>query len=142
MNDRGFLLDTNVVSELVRPAPHRRVVDWVKKHRPADLFLSAVTLGELVRGVVRLPAGSRRQALESWVAESLPGQFAGRILPFDQQVAVIWGELMGAADRAGGPRSAADAQIAATAMRHDLILVTRNTADFQDLKVIVLNPWE
>ena len=142
MNDRGFLLDTNVVSELVRATPHARVLSWMRLQRPTDLFLAAVTLGEIVRGVVRLPAGSRRSRLEEWVTQSLPRQFAGRIVAFDQQAAVIWGELMGTADRTGRPRASADAQIAATAIRHDFVLVTRNTSDFEDLTSALLNPWD
>jgi predicted nucleic acid-binding protein len=142
VNDRGFLLDTNVVSELVRTIPHARVLAWIRRQRPTELFLAAVTLGEIVRGVVRLPTGSRRSRLEAWATESLPRQFAGRILAFDQQAAVIWGELMGTADRTGRPRAAADPQIAATAIRHDLIVVTRNTGDFEDLTAALENPWD
>jgi hypothetical protein len=142
VNDRGFLLDTNVVSELVRATPHARVLSWIRLQRPTDLFLAAVTLGEIVRGVVRLPTSSRRSKLEAWVTELLPRQFAGRILAFDQQAAVIWGELMGTADRTGRPRASADAQIAATAIRHDLVLVTRNMPDFKELISALVNPWD
>jgi hypothetical protein len=142
VNDRGFLLDTNVVSELVRATPHARVLSWMRLQRPTDLFLAAVTLGEIVRGVVRLPTSSRRSKLEAWVTELLPRQFAGRILAFDQQAAVIWGELMGTADRTGRPRASADAQIAATAIRHDLVLVTRNMPDFKELISALVNPWD
>jgi hypothetical protein len=142
VNDRGFILDTNVVSELVRATPHARVLSWIRLQRPTDLFLAAVTLGEIVRGVVRLPTSSRRSKLEAWVTELLPRQFAGRILAFDQQAAVIWGELMGTADRTGRPRASADAQIAATAIRHDLVLVTRNMPDFKELISALVNPWD
>ena len=142
MNDRGFILDTNVVSELVRATPHARVLSWIRLQRPTDLFLAVVTLGEIVRGVVRLPTSSRRSKLEAWVTELLPRQFAGRILAFDQQAAVIWGELMGTADRPGRPRASADAQIAATAIRHDLVLVTRNMPDFKELISALVNPWD
>jgi predicted nucleic acid-binding protein len=142
VNDRGFILDTNVVSELVRATPHARVLSWIRLQRPTDLFLAAVTLGEIVRSVVRLPTSSRRSKLEAWVTELLPRQFAGRILAFDQQAAVIWGELMGTADRTGRPRASADAQIAATAIRHDLVLVTRNMPDFKELISALVNPWD
>jgi len=142
VNDRGFILDTNVVSELVRATPHARVLSWIRLQRPTDLFLAAVTLGEIVRGVVRLPTSSRRSKLEAWVTELLPRQFAGRILAFDQQAAVIWGELMGTADRTARPRASADAQIAATAIRHDLVLVTRNMPDFKELISALVNPWD
>jgi hypothetical protein len=142
VNDRGFLLDTNVVSELVRATPHASVLSWIRLQRPTDLFLAAVSLGEIVRGVVRVPTGSPRSRLETWVTESLPRQFAGRILAFDQQAAVIWGELMGTADRTGRTRTSADAQIAATAIQHNLVLVTRNAPDFRDLISALVNPWD
>jgi hypothetical protein len=142
VNGRGFLLDTNVVSELVRATPHASVLSWIRLQRPTDLFLAAVSLGEIVRGVVRVPTGSPRSRLETWVTESLPRQFAGRILAFDQQAAVIWGELMGTADRTGRTRTSADAQIAATAIQHNLVLVTRNAPDFRDLISALVNPWD
>lgn len=137
----AFLLDTNVVSEMVRPLPEPRVVDWMTRQVAADLFLSATTVGELVRGVTRLDAGHRRARLEEWISELLPRQFAGRILAFDRDAAIIWGKLMGEGDRAGRPLAALDAQIAALALRRDLVLVTRNTGDFEPMKLRLLNPW-
>jgi predicted nucleic acid-binding protein len=119
----GFLLDTNVISELVRPAPDERVLRWVASRSALDLYLSAVTIGELTRGVTRLPAGQRRDRLARWIEEDL-------------------GHIMGEADRQGRPRAALDAQIAATAIRHGLSLVTRNTADFDGIGVQVMNPWD
>jgi predicted nucleic acid-binding protein len=143
VNYRGFLLDTmSSVSELVRPVPEARVAEWLRQQRAADLFLASVTLGDIVRGVVRLADDPRRRGLESWVTELLPRQFAGRILAFDQETAVLWGELMGAADRVGRTRAAADAQIAATAVRHSLVLVTRNVSDFEGLIAALLDPWQ
>ena len=142
MSARGFVLDTNVVSELIRPKPDAKVLHWISRRQASELFLAAVSLGEIIRGVARLPDGPRRSRLESWVSELLPRQFAGRILAFDQRAAVIWGELMGAADRAGRPRAAADAQIAATALRHEMALVTRNTADFEGMIPALLKPWQ
>ena len=125
----------------MRATPHARVLAWFGRQRAADLFLAAVILGEIVRGVARLPTGARRSRLAAWVTEALPRQFAGRVLAFDPQAAVICGELMGAADRNGRPRASADARIAATALRHDLVLVTRNTADFSGLSATLMNPW-
>lgn len=100
----GYLLDTNVVSELVRPAPRTSVVDWIASESPRDLHIASVTLGELVRGTIRLPDGRRREALERWVLDDLRQQFEGRILPFDDEAAVIWGTIMGDGDRRGRPR--------------------------------------
>jgi toxin FitB len=137
----GFLLDTNVVSELVRRHPDRGVVAWTAQQDAAELHLSAITLGELIRGVERLAADDRRARLERWLRDELPRQFRGRILPFDRAAAEIWGRMMGEADRLGRPRPAIDAQIAAIAHRHDLTMVTRNTADFEQLGLPLVNPW-
>jgi len=125
----------------LRPQQDATVSDWIRRRSPLELFLAAITLGEIVRGVARLPSGPRRSRLKPWASELLPRQFAGRILAFDQAAAVIWGELTGQADRAGRPRAAADAQITATALRHDLALVTRNTADFEGMIPALLNRW-
>ncbi len=138
----GFLLDTNVISELVKPAPDERVLRWVASQSALDLYLSAITVGELTRGVARLPAGQRRDTLARWIEEDLQQQFSERILAFDQPAAVTWGHIMGEADRRGRPRAAIDAQLAATAIRHGLTVATRNTADFDSIGVQVTNPWE
>ncbi len=138
----GFLLDTNVISELVKPAPDERVLRWVAGRSALDLYLSAITIGELTRGVTRLPAGQRRDRLARWIEEDLQQQFSERILAFDQQAAVTWGKIMGEADRQGRPRAAIGAQLAATAIRHGLTVATRNTADFDGIGVQVTNPWE
>jgi len=137
----GLLLDTNVISELINPTPAPAVVAWVGGQQVGDLYLSAVTIGELARGVARLPDSRKRTNLDRWVSNTLPRQFEGRILPFDHGAAVIWGTLMGQGDRAGRPRSAADAQIAATALRHGLDIATRNLADFDGMGVTLVNPW-
>lgn len=137
----GFLLDTNVVSELVRPTPEARVVDWVAAQSAPDLFIAAVSLGELVRGVSRMPSGRRRARLARWVEVDLAARFAGRVLPFDRDAAVIWGNLMGTGDRAGRPPAAIDAQLAAIALQNDLVLATRNTADFALLEIRTFDPW-
>ena len=137
----AFLLDTNVISEFVKPEPSRRVAAWLEDQDPRDLFISSMTLGEIVRGVERMPAGRRRRALERWVEQDLTGEFEGHILAFDLETALLWGRIMGAADKRGRPRAAADAVIASVARRHDLTLVTRNTRDFTGTGVKTLNPW-
>jgi len=137
----AFLLDTNVVSEPMRPRPEPRVLGWLTEQLPADLYLAATTIGELVRGARRVPDGGRRRRLEDWVETELAMQFAGRILPFDYGAARIWGTLMGDGDRAGRTPPPADAQIAAIALQGRLTLVTRNTKHLAPLGVEVLNPW-
>ena len=102
MTSGGFLLDTNVLSELVAAAPAPQVVRWMAVQEPGRLFLSVVTLGELTKGVARLDPGRRRDQLARWLAEDLTAQFAGRVLTFDQAVAVRWGEMMAEAERRAG----------------------------------------
>ena len=137
----AFLLDTNVVSETVRPRPRQPVLDWIEAQNPPDLFLAAQTIGELVRGARKVREQERRERFERWIEQDLARQFDGRVLPFDGRTAVIWGRVMGDGDRAGRRPAAADAQIAAVAIQHGLILVTRNVRDFGQFDVQLLNPW-
>ncbi|WP_428103214.1 type II toxin-antitoxin system VapC family toxin [Candidatus Rariloculus sp.] len=137
----AFLLDTNVVSETIRPRPQQAVVDWIQAQSPTDLFLAAQTIGELVRGARKVKETARRERFERWIEQDLARQFEGRILPFDGAAAAVWGRLMGDGDLKGQPPAAADAQIAAVAFQHELILVTRNEKDFVRFDVQLLNPW-
>ncbi|MDE0045934.1 MAG: type II toxin-antitoxin system VapC family toxin [bacterium] len=137
----AFLLDTNVVSETVRPRPRQTVLDWLESRSPSDLFLAAQTIGELVRGARKVREHERRKRFERWIEQDLVRQFEGRVLPFDGGTAAIWGRLMGDGGRAGRRPSAADAQIASVAIQHELILVTRNVRDFARFDVRLLNPW-
>lgn len=138
---KRFLLDTNVISEPMRPRPSAAVLRWFETRDPADLFLSVVTLGELVAGIRRLASSARRRALEQWLEEVVVAQFQGRILAFDIEAAWQWGVLVAQAATLGRPRPAIDLQIAAIAAHHDLVLVSRNAADFAGLGLEVLNPW-
>ena len=137
----AFLLDTNVVSETIRPRPEKMVLDWIEAQNPADLFLAAQTIGELVRGARKVREQERRERFERWIEQELARQFDGRILPFDGRTAEIWGRLVGDGDRAGRPPATADAQIAAVAIQHELILVTRNVKDFVNFDTQLLDPW-
>ena len=138
----AYLIDTNVVSEIFKPRPEPRVIDWFGSQMANDLFLASISLGELVRGVRRMRERARRERFERWIDHDLATQFQGRILPFDREAAVIWGEIMGDGDRAGRPKPMADAQIAAVARRHGLTLVTRNIRDFAGMEVGLLDPWD
>ena len=138
----AFLLDTNVVSETTRPRPRQPVLDWIEAQNPADLFLPAQTIGELVRGARKVREQERRERFERWIEQDLARQFDGRVLPFDSHTAAIWGRLMGDGDRAGRTPAAADAQIAAIAIQHELILVTRNVKDFRNFNIQLLDPWQ
>ena len=137
-----FLLDTNVVSETVKPRPDKAVLHWIETQIPADLFLAAQTIGELVRGARKVREQARRERFERWIEQDLALQFDGRVLPFDGHTATVWGRLMGDGDRAGRPPASADAQIAAAAIQHELILVTRNVKDFANFDIRLLNPWQ
>lgn len=136
-----FLLDTNVVSEIKRPKPAPRVIQWLVEQRKDDLFLSAVSLGKLVRGVGKLPVGSRRQALEHWIAHEILQDYKGRIVAFDKGAAELWGQILGAGDRVGRILPVIDAQIAAIAISRGLILATRNSEDYAGMGARVFDPW-
>ena len=138
----GFLLDTNIPSELTRPIPHSRVSDWVNAQDNASLYLSVVSVGELRKGFTVLPQGKRRTQLEQWFEQFLLPLFAGRILSVTQSVGNRWGVLDGECQLRGTPRNTADGMIAATALEHGLTIVTRNVKDFAGLGVTVFNPWD
>ena len=137
-----FLLDTNIVSEAVKARPEPRVLAWLERQSPAEMFLAAQTIGELVRGAFKVRDKARREHLTRWIEEDLTQQFENRILAFDHAAARVWGQLMGEGDRQGKTPSTADAQIAAVAIDRELVLVTRNVKDFQRFDLDVLNPWE
>jgi predicted nucleic acid-binding protein len=138
----GFLLDTNCISELVRAQPEPRVLDWIEEADESLLYLSVLTLGEIRKGVAALPPGKRRTRLEAWLEVELQARFSGRILPIDAAIADRWGVLAAEARRAGRSLSAIDGLLAATALQHNLTIVSRNVNDFANAPTPVLNPWE
>ncbi len=137
-----YVLDTNVISELMKPQPDHRVVAWVDARDNESLFLSAITIGELMRGVAKLPSGARRTATGAIINDALIPQFESRILPVTHQVMVTWATLTITCERTGRTLPAIDSMIAATALHHRLTLVTRNTRDFDATSIPLLNPWE
>lgn len=137
----GFLLDTNVPSELTRPKSDSRVEKWLDDADDEQLFFSVVSLGEIFKGLTILPDGKRRRELQQWLDETLRPWFAGRILPVSEPVAERWGVLSGECQLKGRPLKMADGLIAATALEHELTVVTRNVRDFADLGVIIFDPW-
>jgi predicted nucleic acid-binding protein len=137
----GFLLDTNILSELMKPRPEPRVTVWVAAQDIGMLFLSVVSIGELETGFTTTLDSDRRTRLELALQRHLAILFPGRVLPVTQPIAARWGTLDGMRRLAGRPLGAPDGMIAATALEHDLTLVTRNVKDFDLLGVPVLNPW-
>ncbi len=137
----GFLLDTNCISELIRPKPEPRVVEWMEAADEAVLYLTVLTLGEIRKGLAQLAPGRRRTRLETWVEVDLQARFAGRILPIDAAVADRWGWITAEAKRRGRALPVIDGLLAATALHHNLALVSRNAGDFAVTPVRVVNPW-
>ncbi len=138
----GFLLDTNIPSELVRAQPEPRVTAWLAEQDLVNLHLSVVSCGELRKGITILAPGRRKTELEAWYGEYLLKKFAGRILPLTQSIAERWGSLEAQQQLVGRPIQIADAQIAATALEYGLALVTRNVRHFERLGITILNPWD
>jgi toxin FitB len=135
------LLDTCVLSELRRPDGHPGVKEAVSDLADGDLFLSVLTLGEIAKGVALLTAGRKKKALTSWL-NGLETKFGDRILAIDVETARLWGELTALAQKAGEIIPAVDGLLAATALRHGLHVVTRNTRHFEASGALVLNPWQ
>lgn len=138
----GFLVDTNVISEFIKPQPDSRVIRWLDATDPESLFVSVVTFGEIRIGIEDLPAGKRRAALEEWFEQGLPDWFDSHLLPVTKAIADRWGRLTIEAKKKGIPVTTADGLIAATAIEHNLAVVTRNVTDFARCGAAIINPWE
>jgi toxin FitB len=139
---KSYLLDTNVVSELIKPHPDFRVASWYAAQDADALFLSSTGIGEIVAGIEQLAAGRRRSMLEAWLSALLAVHFVGRVLDFDVDAALVFGCIIAQARRSGRPAHIADAQIAAVALVHDLTVATRDVADFAGFGVALVNPFE
>ena len=133
-----YLLDTNVISDIARPAPSPSLLAWMSEQIDEDLFIASLTVAEIRRGILEKPAGKRRDALEAWFSgpEGPQALFAGRVLPFDEAAARIWARLMVAGAKKGRPRSALDTIIAAVAEAHGCTVMTDNERDFADVNAI------
>ncbi len=138
----SHLLDTCVISELVKPEPNAKLLQWFAEHDEDSLFLSMLTIGELEKGIAKLAASRRKARLGAWVRGDLVRRFEGRLLSFDLAVAQAWGPLVGASEHRGRPLPVIDSLIAATAIAHKLSVVSRNAADFERCGVECVNPWE
>ena len=137
----GYLLDTCVLSELVRPSPDPGLVEWIDAQVEETLHVSVLTLGEIQKGISKLPDSPKKIRLVTWLKSGLPDRFEGRILPITTAIAITWGTLQADSEAAGRPLPLIDPLLAATARIHDLTMVTRNTTHIQPTGVPVKNPW-
>lgn len=133
-----YLLDTNIISNVIKPEPSESLLAWMAEQDDQDLFISSLTIGEIWRGVLQTPVGRKRDELEAWFAgpDGPPALFAGRVLPFDQKAGLVWARLMAEGRAKGRRRSALDTIIAATAEANDCVVVTDNERDFADVEII------
>ena len=139
---KGYLVDTNIPSELSHDQPDARVTAFLRSVDKRSLFLSVMTIGEICKGIASLPYSRRRTSLQDWLDVDVRAWYAGRILPVTESIAERWGHLASAAKQEGLTLAVVDGVIAATALHHDLTVVTRNVRDFAGLGVEILNPWE
>jgi toxin FitB len=132
-----YLLDTNILSNVTKPEPSESLLAWMSEQIDTDLFISALTIGEIRRGILDMPAGRKRDQLEAWFTgpEGPQALFAGRVLAFDEGAALIWARLTADGKTVGRPRSALDAIIAAIAEANDCVVVTDNERDFEGVEV-------
>ncbi|MPY88222.1 MAG: PIN domain-containing protein [Luteitalea sp.] len=137
----SFLLDTNVVSEWVKPRPDPGVVAWLSQVDEDRVYISVVTLAELRHGIERLDNGKRRKRLDEWLSHELPLRFEGRVVLIDEAVADAWGKEVARREALGQAIAPLDAFMAATAHVHALTLVTRNVSDFESSLKAIVNPW-
>ena len=138
----NYLLDTCVLSEFTHRLPDEKVIRWVDSMDEEKMLISVITIGEIQRGIERLPESQRKIGLSAWMNNRLIERFEQRIIPLDTQTMLIWGSLTGRMENAGRPAPLMDSLIAATALQHSLIIATRNGSDFLACGVQVINPWE
>ena len=136
------LLDTCVISELVSKQPNPKVIEFVDSLDPEDVYLSVITIGEIVKGVEKLSKSRRKADLQGWLKGDLLVRFEGNVVALDTDVLIEWGALTARLESAGKTMPAIDSLIAATALAKKMILVTRNASDFAETTVDILNPWE
>lgn len=137
----NYLVDTCVIAELIKPTPNPNVVYWVRTCPEENLFLSVLTLGEIQKGITKLPEAEKRETLQYWFEHDLPRRFEGKILEVTTQVAKKWGEIQGKAEQEGEKMPAIDSLIAATGLVYNLTVVTKKTSDIEISGVQTFNPW-
>ena len=138
----NYLLDTNVISELISKQPDKKVVDWLDRLDPNTVYLSVITIGEIRKGIEKLPHSKRKDKVREWLETDLLFRFEGRILEITIEVMLVWGALTGRLENEGRPITAIDSLIAAIALQGGYCLVSRNELDFQNTGVTIINPWK
>jgi len=138
----NYVLDTNIISELIAKQPNQKVIDWLKGVNTNNLFLSVITIGEIRKGIEKLPESLRKKNIQDWFENELLIGFEGRILPLDLSVILLWGKLVGELEKKGRKLSPLDSLIAATTKYHNYSLVTRNEKDFDGIEIVVFNPFK
>ncbi|MBV5305679.1 MAG: type II toxin-antitoxin system VapC family toxin [Desulfobulbaceae bacterium] len=136
-----YLLDTCVISELIKKKPNPKIVQWIAKEEENNLFMRVLTIGEIHKGIEKLPESRKKEKLHDWVRYDLEERFQDRILNFDLQAAVIWGRIQAHSELTGRAMPAIDGLIAATGLSSGLTVVTRNTTDMEMSGVTLINPW-
>ncbi len=136
-----YLLDTCVISEMIRPQPDKNVISWMQSKSENSLYLSVLTFGEIEKGIEKAPDVTRKRRLKLWVEEDLKKRFESRIIPIDLNISVRWGEIQGAAELLGNPMPSIDGLIAVSGLVHNCIVVTRNISDMEHSSAELLNPW-
>lgn len=137
-----YLLDTCVISELVSKQPNARVLEWIDTIDADGVYISVITVGEIIKGIEKLPNSKRRQELSDWLENELLIRFQDNLIELDVNILIRWGKLNARLEISGKRAPAIDSLIAATALEHELILVTRNETDFAGTGVEILNPWD
>jgi toxin FitB len=138
----SYVLDTNVISELIAKQPNPKVIAWLDNLDPTTLYLTVITIGEIRKGIEKLPASKRRDSVKDWLEMDLLLRFQGKTLDITTEVMLVWGELTGRLENEGKPISAIDSLIAAIVLQKNYSLVTRNDSDFQYTGVRIINPWK
>jgi predicted nucleic acid-binding protein len=137
-----YLLDTCVISELIKKIPNKNVLRWLENQDEEDLYLSVLTFGEIQKGIEKAPDKIRKKKLQAWLEEDLRERFEGKIIPVDLNVAIKWGEIQGITEKEGKTMPSIDGLIAISALAYGCIVVTRNTSDMENSTVDLVNPWE
>jgi len=137
-----YLLDTCVISELIKRNPNKNVLRWLESQAEEDLYLSVLTFGEIQKGIEKAPDKIRKKKLQAWLEEDLRERFEGKIIPIDLNVAIKWGEIQGITEKEGKTMPSIDGLIAISALAYGCIVVTRNTSDMKNSTVDLVNPWK